>query len=239
MQFGNGHLYHIYNRGNNSQKIFFTKENYLFFLKKIKTYILPHADILAWCLMPSHFHLMVYVRQESIPVGNRGGFTRNSEGFTRNSEGFTRKDSEGFTLSETLTKKPTETSETPTKKNRSLNHSIGIMLRSYTRAIQKQQKITGSLFQKESKAICLTEIDGVTPAWFQTEYGTMINIPLQEKAYPQACFDYIHGNPVKDGLVRNTNGWEFSSARDYAGFREGSIVNFGRAGEMGLNLESE
>ncbi len=54
-------LYHIYNQGNNRQKIFFRQENYLFFLKKIKIHILPHADILAWCLMPNHFHLMVYV----------------------------------------------------------------------------------------------------------------------------------------------------------------------------------
>lgn len=30
------HIYHIYNRGNNSQKIFFKEENYLFFLKKLR-----------------------------------------------------------------------------------------------------------------------------------------------------------------------------------------------------------
>ncbi len=56
-------LYHIYNQGNNRQRIFFTTENYLFFLKKIKLHVLPYADILAWCLMPNHFHLMVYVHR--------------------------------------------------------------------------------------------------------------------------------------------------------------------------------
>src|SRR5665647_3601389 len=54
-----GHIYHIYNQGNNRQKIFFNRENYLFFLKKIGEHILPFADILAWCLMPNHFHLIV------------------------------------------------------------------------------------------------------------------------------------------------------------------------------------
>ena len=63
MEFEQGHLYHVYNRGNNSQKVFFTIANYLFFLKKIKTNILPYADILAWCLMPNHFHLMIHVNE--------------------------------------------------------------------------------------------------------------------------------------------------------------------------------
>jgi len=66
MVFETGHLYHIYNQGNNRQKIFFSREHYLFFLNKIKKHILPHADILAWCLMPNHFHLMIYVKDVSV-----------------------------------------------------------------------------------------------------------------------------------------------------------------------------
>ena len=34
MYFEKDTLYHIYNQGNNKQKIFFNRENYLFFLKK-------------------------------------------------------------------------------------------------------------------------------------------------------------------------------------------------------------
>lgn len=49
MQFETGHIYHIFNQGNNRQKIFFNRGNYLFFLEKIRVYILPHADIFAWC----------------------------------------------------------------------------------------------------------------------------------------------------------------------------------------------
>ncbi len=62
MNFIDGHLYHIYNRGNNRQLIFFNKENYRYFLHKVKISILPLADILAFCLMPNHFHFMVMVK---------------------------------------------------------------------------------------------------------------------------------------------------------------------------------
>jgi len=68
MQFATDHIYHIYNRGNNAQPIFFSRENYLFFLKKVRKHILPHADILAWCLMPNHFHFMVYVKKVKVEV---------------------------------------------------------------------------------------------------------------------------------------------------------------------------
>jgi putative transposase len=55
------HFYHTYNRGNNKQLIFFEAENYLYFLRKMRTHITPHAKILAWCLMPTHFHWLFYV----------------------------------------------------------------------------------------------------------------------------------------------------------------------------------
>jgi putative transposase len=55
--------YHIYNRGNNRQKVFFQQENYLYFLEGLKRYVLPAADILVYCLMPTHYHLMVRVKQ--------------------------------------------------------------------------------------------------------------------------------------------------------------------------------
>ena len=71
MQFEESFIYHIYNQGNNRQEIFFNKENYMFFLKKIKTHITPYADILAWCLMPNHFHLIVLVNK--ITSGVAGG----------------------------------------------------------------------------------------------------------------------------------------------------------------------
>jgi len=53
--------YHFYNRGNNRQAVFFERENYLYFLKNIKKYLHEHVDILAYCLMPTHYHMLVRV----------------------------------------------------------------------------------------------------------------------------------------------------------------------------------
>ena len=59
MQFQNGDIFHIYNRGNNKQQIFFSEDNYQFFVAKIKHYVCPVSDVLAYCLMPNHFHLLL------------------------------------------------------------------------------------------------------------------------------------------------------------------------------------
>jgi putative transposase len=42
-----GNLYHVFNRGNNKQVIFFSEENYKYFLEGIKKYLIPCCDILA------------------------------------------------------------------------------------------------------------------------------------------------------------------------------------------------
>ncbi len=52
-------LYHIYNRGNNRQQLFYSREHYLVFLSKIRKILLEYCELLAYCLMPNHYHLMV------------------------------------------------------------------------------------------------------------------------------------------------------------------------------------
>jgi putative transposase len=54
--------YHLYNRGNNRQAIFFERDNYLFFLCGMKKYLCEYLDILAYCLMPTHYHILGKVK---------------------------------------------------------------------------------------------------------------------------------------------------------------------------------
>ena len=62
-------FYHIYNRGNNKQRIFLNRENYLFFLRKVRTHFLNHVDVLAYCLMPNHFHFLVFTKHNFDSTG--------------------------------------------------------------------------------------------------------------------------------------------------------------------------
>ena len=57
-----GQYYHIYNRGNNRESIFKEEKNYQYFLDLYRKYIHPIANLYAFCLMPTHFHLLVQIK---------------------------------------------------------------------------------------------------------------------------------------------------------------------------------
>jgi putative transposase len=217
MQFTEGFIYHIYNQGNNRQKVFFNRENYLFFLRKMSTHLKPYGDIIAWCLMPNHFHIMMMVNRvshlASASVSHPASVSLSNQ------------------ASASLRATPTLSQASPLQKTRTLNDSIGIMLRSYTIAINKQETRTGKLFREKTKAECINCPYGITPSFFNTQSGTQVNIVDSEKQYPQVCFNYIHQNPVKAGLVANPVDWEYSSFQDYFGGRMGKLVNKGVAAE--------
>jgi putative transposase len=234
MDFSTGQIYHVFNRSNNSQLVFPERGNYIYFLSKINEYVKPYAQILAWCLMPTHFHLMIDVLNVSIELSDPVDDT--SDPMTGTTDPMTRVHRIRNTVDEDPTHPMNSShrmSPPQTAKVRTLNDSIAIMLRSYTRAINKQSGIHGSLFQQHTKAVCLTEPEFV-PAYFTTHFGMLGNISLHEAEYLNVCFNYIHMNPVNDGLVLNPEDWEFSSYRDYYGGRKGKLINRELTKELGL-----
>lgn len=66
MKFKSGEIYHVYNRGNNRQRLFYERENYLLFLQKVRKYVVPQCDILAYCLMPNHFHFLIHANKTTV-----------------------------------------------------------------------------------------------------------------------------------------------------------------------------
>ncbi len=66
-------FYHVYNQGNRQQQIFFERDDYLKFLFLTRNFILPICDILAYCLMPNHFHFLINTNDKSVEskkIGN-------------------------------------------------------------------------------------------------------------------------------------------------------------------------
>lgn len=57
-----GKYYHIYNRANNQDLLFYQEKNYYYFLNKYERYLSEHLDTFAYCLLPNHFHFMVRVK---------------------------------------------------------------------------------------------------------------------------------------------------------------------------------
>ena len=54
------HYYHIYNRGVDRGKIYFSTENYLYFIQLLHNNLERYTiNIIAYCLMPNHFHLLI------------------------------------------------------------------------------------------------------------------------------------------------------------------------------------
>ena len=88
-----------------------------------------------------------------------------------------------------------------------IQDSIAIILRSYTRAINKKFDRTGSLFQMGTKA-------------------------KNTEDYAFECFHYIHQNPFRSKLVDSLDKWEFSSFLDYSDARNGTLCNKAVAYEL-------
>ena len=152
MQFNPDRFYHVYNRGNRRIPIFYEERNYTFFLDKIYKHVIPHASLLAYCLMPNHFHLLIH---------------------------------------------------TNANVDKSLNDEIGVLLRSYTRAINLQEGQTGSLFQSGTKAKEL-----------ECESSSLL-----------VCFNYIHLNPLRANMVSDLVQWPYSSFPFYSGLEENRMMS--------------
>ena len=175
------HQYHIYNQGNNRETLFYCREDYLRFLQLVRKHVMPHCDVLAWCLMPNHFHFLILTNASSTELIKLGG--------------------NNLTL---------------------LNNGFRLLQTNYAQYANARYARTGSLFRQKAKSKCLTDeaiTEGDDPS-----PNDIFN------SYPWVCFHYIHQNPVKAGLAAYPEDWEFSSFRDYAGQREGTLCNvvFGR-----------
>ncbi len=164
-------FYHIYNRGNAKEDIFLNKDDYGFFLLRLREYLFPQENrrvssvvtgrykrkqfpeksfsLLSYCLMPNHFHLLI--RQNSL-----------------------------VSISKLLAKIST----------------------SYSKYFNKKYERVGHTFQDAFKAVLV--VSDAQLLWLSA---------------------YIHQNPNVGGLVTKLSDYPWSSYLDYAGTRNGTLVD--------------
>ena len=67
-------FYHIWNRGNNRENLFYTAANYEYFLRMYAEMLDPVVETYAFCLLPNHFHLLIRTKTfpRSIEVSPSG-----------------------------------------------------------------------------------------------------------------------------------------------------------------------
>ncbi len=170
-------FYHIYNQGNNKEKIFFTHAHYIYFLRLVRNKIKPISEIVSYCLMPNHFHFLIYTTETSAKIKKVGALNISF-----------------------------------------LMEAYRQILSSYTQGINKELGKTGSLFRQKTKSKLIED---------KTE-DYLFNV-----------FNYIHQNPLRANLVESMEEWQYSSFKDYADLRHGSLCNKSLAFEfIGLNKEN-
>jgi len=218
MEFYAPQLFHIYNQGNNRHKLFFSDAHYEFFLWKMRAHLQPFGHLIAYCLMPNHYHWLFYVEQPTVVRKDLWAHLDKIEWKRRQHE-------------YGQDAKPVEPSNRPGKADSlvPLNDAIGMLQKAYTRAINTEKGWSGSLFRKSFKAK-----DGWIDE-FITLYKPDGNLDyrfLPGTSYALTCFSYIHDNAKEAGLVVNNTDWPYSSAREYASLRRGSLCNV----ELGKKL---
>ena len=195
-------FYHIFNRGHNHDKLFFEDKNYKFFMNKISGYLVDYMNILAYVLIPNHFHIIVKIksRKEILDVykqkypGRLGedphlrGFknqTLHLRGFqnqtlhlrdfknqTLHLRGF--KNLEGVDLSDII--------------NKIISQPLSNMFNSYTKSINKQEGRSGSLFTGK----CQRKL-------------------IDSDEYLSSVIAYTHYNPLKHNISENISEYKWSS----------------------------
>lgn len=218
MKFYESQLFHIYNQGNNQRQIFLSDENYEFFIWKMRAYLLPFGEFIGWCLMPNHFHWLLFVRRLEI---SRKGLWEHVDK-VENLRRIAKYGEKAIPVIDNKQRKKTE-------KLITLNHAIGSLEKSYSKAFNKATDQSGSLFRAHAKAKDGWIDEFVT---LKKSNGKMDFRFIQGNDFGYQCLRYIHDNPLKAGLVSEDTDWKYSSAKDYAGLRNGTLCNL----ELGRKL---
>lgn len=63
--FVNESFYHIYNRGTEKRDIFLQNGDFIKFIRLLRKYKKNYVEIICYCLMPNHFHLLLQQKEKN------------------------------------------------------------------------------------------------------------------------------------------------------------------------------
>lgn len=129
-------VYHIYNRGVNSENLFKEERNYSYFLNKYDRFVSPVADTYAYCLLKNHFHILIRTKGEKEIL--------EFEKMKREAS-----PTEGFLGKASLLAKP---SLNPSK---IISNAFASLFKSYAQSINKAHRRTGTLFEEPFRRIAV------------------------------------------------------------------------------------
>lgn len=220
------HYYHIYNHAVGNENLFDTDKNYIYFLVKFNKYILPVSELITYCLMPNHFHLIVRLKSE----GEIKIFLNSNLKKVVNPTG--REAPVGLTI-ESLTKQELRNMSHVREPigyelDKALSQLFSNFFNTYAKHYNFWKNRTGTLFKR---------------AFRRKEIGDM--------EYLRKLICYIHQNPVKAGLVNKCDDWEYSSYQSFVGLQQtlisrkeiiklfGDLQNFKYCHSKQIELETE
>lgn len=61
-----GNTYHLFSRANGNEKLFHNSDNYAFFLQRLEKHTSPITNLLAYNLLPNHFHLLMQIKSTEV-----------------------------------------------------------------------------------------------------------------------------------------------------------------------------
>ena len=127
-------IYHIYNRGVNSENLFKEERNYSYFLNKYDRFVSPVADTYAYCLLKNHFHLLIRTKGEKEILE------------------FERLKREA---SPTLLQKASLEAKPSVNPSKIISNAFASLFKSYAQSINKAHRRTGTLFEEPFRRIAV------------------------------------------------------------------------------------
>jgi putative transposase len=189
-------FYHVFNRGNNGENLFYTYANYEYFLKRYSYFLSPFLNTFAYSLLPNHFHLLVGIK----PVNEIKKAFLNLSGLP-NLKGL-------------------ETISVP----EIISSRFQSFFTSYAKSINKQEKRTGSLFQKPFKRIHVDNRNYLANLVFYIHTNPQYHCIIDDfRQYPWSSYERILKN--KPTLLRKNEILEwFSNPGNYLNYHEQKVV---------------